>query len=126
MKFPVKSLGEDGKSILLEAVDLGALGASGDLPYQIERYFVLCPGAFLVPLTALITTRRRPRGTANAASLMRAAYDGHHARRAPVRVRPHGPNDYLVEDGNSTVLNAIASAWPDILCVSSSSSGEPC
>jgi len=71
----------------------------------------------LLPLAALITTRARPKGIANAASIMRAAYLGQHPRRAPISVRSFGNGDYLVEDGNSTVLNAMASAWPQILCL---------
>lgn len=68
-------------------------------------------------LKSLIITRARPEGIANAALLMRAAYQGRYPRRAPVTVRPHAGGDYVVEDGNSTVLNAIASAWPNVLCI---------
>jgi alanine dehydrogenase len=45
----------------------------------------------------------------SAARIMRAAYNGQHARRAPITVCPHTVNEFLVRDGNSTVLNAIAS-----------------
>jgi hypothetical protein len=114
--FLVKSLGNDGISVNLAELDLCVLGASVDLPYDIEKYFQTGSGTFRLPLESLITTRARPRGIANAARLMREAYEGSHSRRAPVTVRPHTSGDFVVEDGNSTVLNAIASAWPDILC----------
>lgn len=106
-----------GASASLTEVDLCALGASTELPYDIERYFCEGPGAVLLPLNSLIVTRARPAGIANASQLMRAAYEGRHPRRNPITVRLHAGSDFLVEDGNSTVLNAIASAWPNILCV---------
>jgi hypothetical protein len=115
--FLVKSLAEDGLSVSLREIDLCALGACCELPYQIERYFLPADGAVLLPLTALITTRARPKGIANAASIMRATHAGQHARRAPISVRSLHNGDYVVEDGNSTLLNAIASAWPQILCL---------
>jgi len=117
MMFCIRSLARNEAGVLCEKVDLCALGASRDLPYEIERYFVLQPGAFLVPVRRLITTRRRPRGIAHAARLMRAAWDGQRPRRPPIRVRPYKECSFLIEDGNSTALNAIASAWPDILCI---------
>jgi hypothetical protein len=115
--FSIRSLAEDGRSVLPRDVDLCALGASNALPYDIEKYFIPTPGALLLRLDRLVTTRARPEGIANAARLMRAAYDGKHPRRAPVAVRPYRDGDFLVDDGNSTVLNAIASAWPRILCI---------
>jgi hypothetical protein len=93
------------------------LGASGELPYEIDKYFVPTAGAELLPVASLVTTRARPKGVANAALLMQAAYKGRHPRRAPIAVRPFGDGDFLVQDGNSTVLNAIASGWPRILCL---------
>jgi hypothetical protein len=97
-------------------IDLKAWGASKELPYDIDKYFIPTAGAELLPLSKLVTSRARPKGVANAAALMRAAYEGRHPRRPPVTVRPFGDSEFLVEDGNSTVLNAIASGWPRILC----------
>lgn len=71
---------------------------------------------FMVPVGQLIFMRARPEGIANGARLMRAAYDGQHSRRNPISVRPFR-DGYLVQDGNSTALNAIASGWPEIACV---------
>jgi hypothetical protein len=94
------------------------MGASSDLPYELDRYF-LRSGCQPVPLTRLITTRARPEGVARAAELMRSAHEGRYPARSPILVRPYEQSgDFLVEDGNSTVLNAIASRWPDILCTS--------
>jgi hypothetical protein len=113
----VRSLAQDGTSISLLEIDLDALGASTDLPYEIDRYFIPTAGAELLPVANLITTRARPKGVANAAVLMRAAYAGQHPRRPPITVRPFRDGDFLVKDGNSTILNAIASGWPRILCL---------
>ena len=93
------------------------MGASRDLPYEIDRYFTPTAGAELLPVGQLVMVRARPDGIANAAKLMRAAYAGRHPRRAPITVRPFRDGDFLVKDGNSTVLNAIASGWPRILCL---------
>lgn len=113
----MRSLAQDGSSISLLEIDLEALGASRQLPYDTDRYFIPTAGAELLPLARLITSRARPKGVANAAILMRAAYEGRHPRRAPITVRLFGDGDFLVQDGNSTVLNAIASGWPRILCL---------
>jgi hypothetical protein len=115
--FCVKSLAQDCGSISLIEIDLEALGASRELPYEIDRYFIPAAGAELLPVDNLVTTRARPDGVANAALLMRSAYEGRHTRRAPISVRPFRDGDFLVEDGNSTVLNAIASGWRWILCL---------
>ncbi len=113
----VRTLAQDGTSVSLLNIDLDGLGASRSLPYEIDRYFVPADGAELLLVARLVITRARPKGVANAATLMRTAYEGRHPRRAPIAVRPFGDSDFLVEDGNSTVLNAIASAWPRILCL---------
>lgn len=108
---------KDGQ-IQVEAIDLEALGAAVDLPFQLDRYFDQPAGSAPVALARLILTRARPKGVANAARLMHAAYQGEHPRRKPVTIRAFN-NDFVVEDGNSTVLNAIASNWPEILCLRS-------
>jgi hypothetical protein len=116
-RFCVRFLAQDGRSISLLEIDLDALGASRELPYEIDRYFILVAGAQLLPVGNLVAMRARPEGVAHAAALMRAAYAGQHPRRAPIAVRPFRDDDFLVQDGNSTVLNAIASGWPQILCL---------
>ena len=114
--FRVRLLGEDKLSVLSIEIDLCSLGASTNLPYNIDKYFRAGPRTRLLPLRLLINTHVRPEGVANAARLMRAAYEGRHTLRAPVTVSPYVGDDFLVADGNSTVLNALSSAWPDILC----------
>lgn len=113
--FLVRSSSDDG-AVEVKLVDLCGLGANGSLPYDLNRYFSPVPGAFRVPVGKLVTIRCRPEGVANAANRMLAAYEGRHPLRPPVAVRSIGDGDFLVEDGNSTVLNAIASGWPDVLC----------
>jgi len=113
--FRVRLLKKGGCVLSIE-IDLHSLGASDNLPYNIDKYFRSDPGTCLLRLPLLINTRARSDGIANAAHLMRAAYEGRYPVRAAVTVCPFAGNDFLVEDGNSTVLNAIASGWPDILC----------
>jgi len=115
--FAVRLADSDGVSARVIELDLGSLGAATDHPYDITRYFLETAGAVLLPLTRLVLKRARPDGVSSAARLMRAAYEGRHPRRAPIAARPYSGDDFLVEDGNSTVLNAIASGWPDILAV---------
>lgn len=107
---------KDG-TVLVEYLDVEALGASTDLPFQLNRYFESPPGTATIPLGRLILTRARPEGIANGGRLMRAAFHGQHPRRAPIAIRPYRGGDFLVEDGNSTVINAVASNWPEILCL---------
>lgn len=114
--FPVRILGPERNSVSQVQMDLGALGASTELPYEPTKYFSEAVDVVALPLDLLILSRARPDGVANAARLMRAAYEGRHPRRSPIVVRSRS-DGFLVEDGNSTVLNAVASAWPDILCV---------
>lgn len=92
-------------------VDFSALGAATDLPDDTDRYFLPEAGAMLVPVEKLILTRTRPTGVANAGRLMLAAFKGEQPRRKPIALKRHGEDAFLVEDGNSTVVNAIASNW---------------
>jgi len=67
-----------------------------------------------LPVSALVFSRARAEGIANANILMIEAAAGHRARRAPIRVRELGDERWHVIDGNSTAINALFSGWPDI------------
>jgi hypothetical protein len=96
-------------------LDLCALGASATLPYDPKRYFLPAEESFPIPIDRLVTSRCRPDGVANAAKFMLASFRNQYPPREPITVSPLDDR-YLVEDGNSTVLNAVASGWPDIPC----------
>lgn len=115
MPKPIRWLKEG--TVRVEYLDIEALGADTDLPFQLNRYFDSPPGTATVALGRLILTRARPQGIANAARLMRSAFSGQHPLRPPIIIRSYGTSDFLVEDGNSTVINAVASNWPEILCL---------
>jgi hypothetical protein len=103
---------DDGRISPVNA-DLRELGASFDLPYDPPRYFVISAEAVAVPIASLVLRHLRPQGISNGARLMRAAYAGSHPRRQPIAACRCG-KDFIVDDGNSTVLNAFASGWPDV------------
>jgi len=86
------------------------------LVYAPERYFAVGPGTTAVPIANLVASRARPHGIKNANRLMQQAYRGEIARRAPVSIAPYRDGLWLVIDGNSTLINAIASRWPDLPC----------
>jgi hypothetical protein len=111
----VPTLAPSGGVVEVE-IDLGAMGAAIDLPYAPERYFHLPAGCVTMPLARLVMTRARAKGVANAGRLMLAAYEGRQERRAPVSVQPLPDGRFLVLDGNSTTLTALASGWTDIPC----------
>lgn len=114
-RLRVRMLGADGVSVQDRELDAASLGAATDLPYDIARYFVADDTAIRVPVAHLVLSRARIGGVPNAARLMRAAYEGRHPRRPPISLRSLGAGDFVVADGNSTAVNAIASGWPDII-----------
>ena len=102
--------------VQLSKLNTGELGAAANLPYAPERYFELNVPSAPIRLENLVLSRVRPRGVANAANLMRASFEGKHPKRRPVSVRQLRHPLFLVVDGNSTVINARSSHWPDIPC----------
>ena len=57
------------------------------------------------------------KGVRSAASFMRLAALGRHSKRVPVSIEfAAGVDGWIVIDGNSTVVNAFASNWPDVVC----------
>ena len=84
------------------------------LPEAPWKYFFKTPGAILVPLSSLKTTRARPKGIANAEPHMQRAYDGEGKRRKPISIRDIGGGKYEVVDGNSTTAIARKNGWKKI------------
>jgi hypothetical protein len=109
----VRLKGDYGITEIKVAVDV--VKAARALPHAPERYFEI-GNSVLLPLANLIQSRARPDGISNAVKLMSEAYDGHRARRAPIRVRRLNGGRYLVVDGNSTAIVAAAAGWPVIPC----------
>jgi hypothetical protein len=89
--------------------------AARALPHAPERYFEVA-NSVLFPLAGLINSRARPEGISNALKLMLSAYNGNQARRAPISIRRLDSENYLVLDGNSTAIVAVAAGWPVIPC----------
>jgi hypothetical protein len=97
--------------------DIALLGAATDLTYDPDAYFIMSPASQHIALKRLFVTRFRPEGVRSAASRMREAAQWRHPKRAPVSIRfDAGLDGWIVIDGNSTVVNACASGWPDIVC----------
>lgn len=90
--------------------------AARALPHSPERYFEM-RNSISLPVPQLVLSRSRPEGIANALKLMLAAYNGLQPRRAPIDVRRLDNERYLVLDGNSTAIVAVASGWPAIPCL---------
>lgn len=74
-------------------------------------YFLKVPGAILVPVDKLETTRARPTGIENAEKYMyQAAYEGG-KRRKPISVKKSEHGKWTVLDGNSTTAIAKKHGW---------------
>lgn len=112
----VKFLDEAGRLSETE-LDVVGWGVSESLPYAPEKYFLECPDRICVRMEDLVLTRARSVGVSNASIKMREAYDGTLPRREPISVSLHPAGFYVVNDGNSTVVNAMFSRWPDIPCM---------
>ena len=80
------------------------------LPEAPERYFLSTPNALLLPVSSLMLSHLRVAGIRSANNLMLGAYEGKNERRLPVTLKKI-ENNYLVIDGNSTVVNAIYCQW---------------
>jgi hypothetical protein len=91
------------------------VAAARTLPHAPDRYFLI-EGATLIPVSDLVLSRARPEGIAHAVKLMSAAYRGEQSRRAPIKVQRCLDDTYLVLDGNSTTIIAMAAGWPVLPC----------
>lgn len=81
------------------------------LPEDPWRYFKKVPGAELVPVAQLKTTRARESGIKNAALHMANAYAGKGDKRKPISVRKNEDGSFTVLDGNSTTNIAQQNGW---------------
>ena len=86
------------------------------LPYNPASYFDIDLDGTNIALDLLISSRARPQGILNAGFLMKKAADGLQPKRKPISVSAREDGAYVVNDGNSTLMNARISGWPDIPC----------
>lgn len=110
-----KMLCDDGQ-VLEEELDSSISEQISVLPYDEAAYFEVDASTVAIPLNMLISTRARAKGIVNACALMRLALEGKGPRRLPLTVSAHSDSAYIVDDGNSTLMNARYSGWPDIPC----------
>jgi hypothetical protein len=99
------------------SIPISIVEAAQSLQYAPERYFLMDSKPASVAIGALILTRARMDGIANAVVLMELAFQGKHPRRAPIEIARWTSGRYLVIDGNSTVTIAASAGWPDIPCI---------
>ena len=81
------------------------------LPDVPERYFNVGPGARMVPLAKLLSTKVEPRSITNAAKIMGKAYAGSAKRRDPIKVKENPDGSFSILDGNSTFNVAKRMGW---------------
>ena len=91
------------------------VAAARMLPHAPDRYFLTEAATFL-SVAELVLERARTEGIANAVKLMSASYRGQQSRRPPIKVQLQHDGTYLVLDGNSTTIVAMAAGWPVIPC----------
>ncbi len=108
-------MGKEGK-IVIQALPPTLLEGLETLPDHLDKYFDSPPGTVSIPVGQLIVTHVQETGIQNANRLMRQAYDGRIERRSPILVRQVGDH-YIIQDGNSTVINALFSGWPTVYCL---------
>lgn len=114
MKY--SELTENG-TIMERELDEAVANQLRPLAYDPGAYFDINEMTLLVPLELLISTRARPDGILNACGLMEKAARGEISKRAPISISAYSNKKFLVNDGNSTVMNARFSGWPTIPCV---------
>jgi hypothetical protein len=110
------TLVSSGDTITQIPIPEGIIQAARSLPYNPRRYFLIDVGTITLPITVLVQTRARDTGIRNALELMKLAYEGQQAPRAPLTVQAWKGNYYLVLDGNSTLAIARAAGWADVPC----------
>ncbi|MCA2380115.1 hypothetical protein ATU3C_25600 [Agrobacterium genomosp. 3 str. RTP8] len=86
------------------------------LAYGHEAYFDLSNDFLLIDTARLAASRARSSGITNANLYMREAAVGTGLKREPIEVEEAPEGQLVVVDGNSTLINAIYSKWPDLPC----------
>lgn len=70
---------------------------------DISKYFFESAESVLLPIDLMILTRAREEGICSSIHKMKEAAEGRRLKRNPILIREH-EEDYLVIDGNSTVV----------------------
>jgi len=112
---------ENGGSMGRMALDQHMTANISELPHNVSQYFDLSHDYSMISLENLICTRARPEGIISANRLMQDAAAGLTPKRRPISVRRYLDHLWLVEDGNSTMINALFSGWPTIPCLETNS-----
>ncbi|MFC3229169.1 hypothetical protein ACFOGJ_18125 [Marinibaculum pumilum] len=81
------------------------------LKLPIQYYFKEKPNTIFIPTHLLILSRARGIGIENALIKMDEAARGLRPRRNPISVSRRNDGRYLVLDGNSTTIVAVAAGW---------------
>jgi hypothetical protein len=79
-----------------------------------DVYFNLTGEERPINLEYVVLSRARPEGVRNAIANMRNAANGEGVRRSAILVCRMGVNEFLVVDGNSTTIVAVAAGWSAI------------
>jgi hypothetical protein len=90
--------------------------AARSLKEDHQRYFEMSDTTKLIPVSALVCSRRRVQGINSALRRMTLAYAGGAPKRKPVAVTRIDSEYFLVEDGNSTTIAAMAAGWTNVPC----------
>lgn len=97
-------------------IDPGLVDRMAPLLEMAAWYFDLSIEHRMIPLGLLVASRARPNGVISANGLMSQAASNLVAKRSPITVSPLDDETFLVEDGNSTFVNALVSGWATIPC----------
>lgn len=87
------------------------------LPEAHDRYFDIPKGAMTIRIADLVSSKtdaENESGGANAAKLLRGAYDGKITRRPPITVERVGDGKYRVIDGNGTLTALKRFGWKSV------------
>jgi hypothetical protein len=114
MKPTISLLSETGDKIDVEIAS-EIVRQARQLPYRHDAYFIL-EHSTSIPIANLVWKRARPEGIKNAIDRMSRALQGTYPKRRPLKVELADNGGFLLIDGNSTALVALAAGWPDIPC----------
>lgn len=115
MQIIYKIIDEDGvvSSVELDELTAAKLNVLPDRPLD---YFQIDDATFFLEVHLLVNSRAREKGIINANDFMGQAAMGFKEKRKPIKVERSAKGHWMVVDGNSTVINAIASGWSAIPC----------
>jgi hypothetical protein len=85
------------------------------IPYDLRGFFYFSENTIILPLDNLRVKRIRPDGVLRGNLIMQEVVNGSRLiKRDAISVVENSDGTYLIEDGNSTFVNACFSNWPSI------------